>query len=50
MIDKSLVKAVGEENARYVMGKLRSVEGFPRPRVVFRDIMPLISDACWREL
>ncbi len=45
MIDKSLVKAVGEENARYVMGKLRSVEGFPRPRVVFRDIMPLISDS-----
>ena len=45
MIDKSLVKAVGEENARYLIGKLRSVEGFPRPRVVFRDIMPLIADA-----
>ncbi|MBO6003668.1 MAG: adenine phosphoribosyltransferase [Aeriscardovia sp.] len=45
MTDKSLVKAVGEEAARYLMGKLRSVEGFPRPRVVFRDIMPLIADA-----
>ncbi|MBQ5493454.1 MAG: adenine phosphoribosyltransferase [Aeriscardovia sp.] len=45
MTDKSLVKAVGEESARYLMGKLRSVEGFPRPRVVFRDIMPLIADA-----
>ena len=45
MTDKSLVKAVGEEAARYLMGKLRSVEGFPKPRVVFRDIMPLIADA-----
>ena len=45
MADKSLIKAVGEDDARYLMSRLRSVEGFPRPRVVFRDIMPLISDA-----
>ena len=45
MLDQPLVKAVGEENARYLMGKLRSTEGFPRPRVIFRDIMPLIADA-----
>lgn len=45
MIDKPLVKAVGEENARYLTDRLRSVGGFPQDRIVFRDIMPIISDA-----
>lgn len=44
MIDKPLVKAVGEENASYLTEKLRSVEGFPQAKVIFRDIMPLVSD------
>ena len=35
---------VGEEDARYLVSLIRSVPGFPKEGIVFRDFMPVLAD------
>lgn len=36
---------VGEENAGHVMSLIRSIPGFPKEGIIFRDFMPVLADA-----
>ena len=36
---------VGEENADHVMSLIRSIPGFPKEGIIFRDFMPVLADA-----
>lgn len=36
---------VGGENAGHVMSLIRSVPGFPKEGIIFRDFMPVLADA-----
>ena len=38
------LKAIGEEDARYVVSLIRSVPGFPKDGIIFRDFMPVLAD------
>ncbi|RSX52953.1 adenine phosphoribosyltransferase [Bifidobacterium samirii] len=38
------LKAIGEEDARYVVSLIRSIPGFPKEGIVFRDFMPVLAD------
>ncbi|MBT1162507.1 MULTISPECIES: adenine phosphoribosyltransferase [Bifidobacterium] len=37
--------AIGEDNARYVVSHIRSIPGFPKDGIIFRDFMPVLADA-----
>lgn len=41
---KSL-KTVSEEDASYLASLIRTVPGFPNPSIIFRDFLPIFSDA-----
>ena len=34
---------VGEENADHVMSLIRSILGFPKEGIIFRDFMPVLA-------
>lgn len=38
------LECVGEQDARYLISLIRSVPGFPKAGVLFRDFMPVIND------
>ncbi|NMM97968.1 adenine phosphoribosyltransferase [Bifidobacterium olomucense] len=35
---------VGQENAEYLVSLIRSVPGFPKEGIIFRDFMPVLAD------
>ncbi|KFF31238.1 adenine phosphoribosyltransferase [Bifidobacterium bombi] len=37
--------AVGEQDAQYLVSKIRTIPGFPKEGIVFRDFLPLMADA-----
>ena len=39
------LKAIGVEDARYVVSLIRSIPGFPKDGIIFRDFMPVLADA-----
>lgn len=39
------LERIGHENAEYVVSRIRSVPGFPKEGIIFRDFMPVLSDA-----
>ena len=39
------LELVGEENAGHVMSLIRSIPGFPKKGIIFRDFMPVLADA-----
>lgn len=39
------LKLIGEENARYLVSKIRTIPDFPGKGVMFRDVMPILTDA-----
>lgn len=39
------LKLVGEQNADHVVSLIRSIPGFPKEGIVFRDFMPVLADA-----
>ena len=41
---KSL-KTVSEEDASYLASLIRTVPGFPNPSIIFRDFLPIFSNA-----
>lgn len=38
------LSAVGQEDAEYLVSLVRSVPGFPKEGIIFRDFMPVIAD------
>ena len=36
---------VGKEDAEYLVSLVRSVPGFPKEGIIFRDFMPVLADA-----
>ena len=37
------LKAIGVEDARYVVSLIRSIPGFPKDGIIFRDFMPVLA-------
>ena len=44
IVVKSL-KTVSEEDAAYFASLIRTIPGFPNPRITFRDFLPIFADA-----
>ena len=36
---------VGETDAKYLVSLIRSIPGFPKEGIIFRDFMPVLADA-----
>lgn len=36
---------IGEDNAQYVVSRIRSIPDFPKKGILFRDFMPVLADA-----
>jgi len=36
---------VGKDDAEYLVSLVRSVPGFPKEGIIFRDFMPVLADA-----
>lgn len=39
------LRAVGEEDAEYLVSLIGSIPGFPKEGIIFRDFMPVLADA-----
>lgn len=39
------LRAVGEEDAKYLVSLIGSTPGFPKDGIIFRDFMPVLADA-----
>ena len=39
------LRAVGEEDAEYLVSLIGSTPGFPKDGIIFRDFMPVLADA-----
>ena len=48
-ITVSGLSKIGNENAEYLVSKIRTFPGFPKEGILFRDFMPVLADAraCW---
>ena len=44
-ITVSGLSRVGAENAEYLISKIRTIPGFPKEGILFRDFMPVLADA-----
>lgn len=39
------LKTVGQEDAEYLVSLIRSIPGYPKEGIIFRDFMPVLADA-----
>ncbi|RIY21207.1 adenine phosphoribosyltransferase, partial [Bifidobacteriaceae bacterium VN002] len=39
------LKNVSSEDANYLASLVRTIPGFPNPKIVFRDFLPVFADA-----
>jgi adenine phosphoribosyltransferase len=44
-ITVSGLSKIGNENAEYLVSKIRTIPGFPKEGILFRDFMPVLADA-----
>ena len=44
-ITVSGLNKVGAEDAAYLVSKIRTIPGFPKEGILFRDFMPVLADA-----
>ena len=43
-ITVSGLSKIGNENAEYLVSKIRTIPGFPKEGILFRDFMPVLAD------